>query len=231
MQGAKAGQRGGQFVPALIVGHGVDAVGQPINRGRAVQGYPPRGGGGGLAVGRPWLRLQRAQHGPGLRRLQQAAGLDRFAASERRRAQDQNRPLAPLGMFHDGQGGLLAQRPARCGRPAVVNHQYHGPLARQIGAGVQQWMGQGQNRQGRQSEAQQCQPQWRRRRCFFFCPQAKQNANGRKRHPARAGRRDPQQPPDHRQGDQAQQHPGRDKGQGTKGQHQTGPSRPSLRAW
>ena len=208
---ARRGELLGEVARGAVV---VDAVGEPHDRGRA--GAAERGGDRlrrRRAVGRERLRL----HGGGRRagrggRLDlQADGLGGVGGRR-----DQQRPALAFGLRDQPLDHVGARRPLRRGGPAVVDHQHDGAGARErlLAVGIEHRLGQRQDHQRGRQHADQRQPPGRLRRRLLAVLDADQDAGRRELDALRPRRDGAQQPPDHRQGQQAREQPGAKEGDG-----------------
>ena len=124
-----------------------------------------------------------------------------------------------LGLVHEiGQPAALVF-PIGRGGEAVIDHDQERALAGDGPARVDQGMGQRQDHQGGDRQAQQQQPPGRAMRCLLGRGQAEQETDGRKIQTPRRRRHQPQQPPQHRQQQQGAQNPGCGEGEAAEAQH------------
>ena len=104
-------------------------------------------------------------------------------------------------------GGGDAAVPVRGARPAIVDDQrQRGAAGRQLLARIEDRLGQRQHDQRGHQQAQQRQPPWALVRRLLLLQDARQDPQRRKDLRLRLRRRQAQQPPDHRQREQAPQH-------------------------
>ncbi len=103
-------------------------------------------------------------------------------------------------------GGPDPDVPVRCGAPAVVEHDHQRrPAAGKPSLRIPDRAGGGENDERRSQEAQRGQPPRRPRGRLFSRCNVEQQARRRKLDAARPRRHHPQQPPQHRQADEADQ--------------------------
>ena len=124
-----------------------------------------------------------------------------------RQRQDRDAAIVGFGARDHLVSGSQARVPGRCRGPAVVEHdqQRCGAVCRRERR-VPQRSGGRDDDQGGQSQSQQREPPGRARWGFFFRGDLEQQARRRKIDTAGARRNQPQQPPQHGQTEQAEQH-------------------------
>ena len=105
-------------------------------------------------------------------------------------------------------GKLDAAVPALGRGPAIVDGEHEGATAAQARGRVQDRAGKRQDQQGRQSQAEQQQPEGGPGRGALAALQAEQEEKGREGDLARGRRSDAEEEPEGREGDEAQEQPG-----------------------
>ena len=112
-------------------------------------------------------------------------------------------PAGALRAVEHRSRRLHPPRPVGRRGPAIVDHQQHRTAARQRAAGVQHRSRQRDDHQPGGQHPQRHQPPWRACGGFLVRAEFGQQADGREALAARRRRSDPQQPPEHRQRQQA----------------------------
>jgi hypothetical protein len=167
------------------------------------------------ALDRVRLRLDEPQP-----RSRRGSGLERNVARRGRQRHHGNAAAIGVGTADEVLGGAQAGIPARRGRKAVIDEEHE----RHAGAGrrdrrIPQRPGRGDDDQRRKRQPQHGQPPRRARRRLLLGHDVEQHAGRRKFDAARPRRDEAQQPPQHRQAEQAEQDERLGKCEGDGGDH------------
>ena len=197
----------------------VEPVAHPYGGRRPREAERLHGRHCGGAVRRPGLRLQSRQNRSRLAGLQQVGGVRRIAFGVGRRRQQPDRAAAPPGLVENAESGRLHCRPVRGRGPTVVDGDHHLALPLQQASRREDRPGGREHQQRRDQEPQQQHPGRRALAAVVVLPQAEEEPDRGKARRDRLRRGDAEQQPDQRQGQQAEQEPGRCKADGAESQH------------
>ena len=136
--------------------------------------------------------------------------------------------VADAGAVDELVDRLAHARPVRCGAPAVVDDDDHGPRAREARGRVHHRLGQREDDEGRDHQAQQQQPPRRARGRLLARSQPQQDRDRGEGDLARGGRRHAQQQPQRRQRRERDEPERRKEGERAESGHWRDPPRPSA---